>query len=52
VGVIAQEMEKIIPEVVTTNDRGLKTVSYGNLIGVIIEAIKEQQNQIDELKGG
>jgi hypothetical protein len=41
VGVIAQEMEKILPEVVTTNDNGLKTVSYGNLVGVLIEAIKE-----------
>jgi hypothetical protein len=41
IGVIAQEVEKIIPEVVTTNDKGLKTVSYGNLIAVLIEAIKE-----------
>jgi aldehyde:ferredoxin oxidoreductase len=50
VGVIAQEMEKILPEVVTTNDRGLKTVSYGNLVGVLIEAIKEQQIRIEELE--
>jgi aldehyde:ferredoxin oxidoreductase len=50
VGVIAQEMEKILPEVVTTNDRGLKTVSYGNIVGVLIEAIKEQQIRIEELE--
>jgi len=50
IGVIAQEMEKVIPEVVTTNDRGLKTVSYGNLVGVLIEAIKEQQVRIEELE--
>ena len=50
VGVIAQEMEKILPEVVTTNDRGLKTVSYGNIVGVLIEAIKEQQVRIEELE--
>ena len=50
IGVIAQEIEKVIPEVVTTNDRGLKTVSYGNLIGVLIEAIKEQQIRIEELE--
>ena len=50
IGVIAQEMERIIPEVVSTNDRGLKTVSYGNLVGVLIEAIKEQQIKIEELE--
>ena len=52
IGVIAQEMEKILPEVVTVDHRGLKTVSYGNIVAVLIEAIKEQQKQIDELKGG
>ena len=50
VGVIAQEIEKILPEVVSTNDRGLKTVSYGNIVGVLIEAIKEQQVRIEELE--
>jgi hypothetical protein len=50
IGVIAQEMERIIPEVVSTNDKGLKTVSYGNLVGVLIEAIKEHQVIINELK--
>ena len=38
--VIAQEMEQVLPEVVTVNDQGLKTVSYGNIVGVLIEAIK------------
>ena len=50
IGVLAQEMEKIIPEVVSTNDKGLKTVSYGNLVGVLIEAIKEQQICIKEME--
>ena len=50
VGVIAQEIEKVLPEVVTTNDQGLKTVSYGNIVGVLIEAIKEQQVRIEELE--
>ena len=50
VGVIAQEMEQVLPEVVTTNDKGLKTVSYGNIVGVLIEAIKEQQVRIEELE--
>jgi hypothetical protein len=50
VGVIAQEIEKVLPEVVTTNDQGLKTVSYGNIVGVLIEAIKEQQVRIEKLE--
>ena len=49
-GVIAQDVEKILPELVETSDDGTKSVSYGNIIGVLIEAIKEQQKQIDELK--
>ena len=48
IGVIAQEVEKIIPEVVT--DGEYKSVAYGNMVGILIEAIKEQQKQIDELK--
>ena len=50
IGVIAQEVEKVLPEVVSTNDNGLKSVSYGNIIGLLIEAIKEQQVCIEELK--
>jgi hypothetical protein len=50
IGVIAQEVEKIIPEVVGENPNGYKGVQYGNLVGLLIEAIKEQQKQIDELK--
>jgi hypothetical protein len=51
IGVIAQEVEKIIPEVVKTNDDELSTkaVAYGNLVGLLIEAIKEQQKQIEML---
>ena len=48
-GVIAQEMQKIAPELVS-NDDGTLGVAYGNLTGYLIEAIKEQQKQIDELK--
>ena len=49
-GVIAQEVEKVLPEVVQTDEDGIKTVAYGNMVGLLIEAIKEQQAQIDELK--
>ncbi len=48
-GVIAQEMQKVAPELVS-NDNGTLGVAYGNLTGYLIEAIKEQQKQIDELK--
>jgi hypothetical protein len=49
-GVIAQEVEQYFPEVVITDDDGLKTVNYGAMAGAFIEAFKEQQNQIDELR--
>jgi len=40
-GVIAQEVEKVLPEVVYTSEDGTKSVAYGNLVGLLIEAIKE-----------
>jgi len=50
-GLIAQEVEKVIPQAVITNsETGLKSVEYGNLVGVLIEAVKAQQTQIDTLK--
>ena len=49
-GVIAQEVLKVLPEAVTTMDDGKYAVAYGNMVGLLIEAIKEQQTQIDELK--
>jgi len=48
VGVIAQELEEILPELVTQTDP--KTVNYNGIIGVLIEAIKELQAEIQELK--
>jgi hypothetical protein len=50
IGVIAQEVEAIIPEVVTQGEDGIKGVAYGNIVGLLIEAIKQQQKEIDELK--
>ena len=49
-GVVAQEVEQYIPEVVTTLEDGTKTVNYGAMAGLFIESIKAQQAQIDELK--
>ena len=50
IGIIAQEIEQVLPEVVHTDNEGFKSVSYGNIVGLLIEAIKDQQKQIDELK--
>ena len=50
IGVIAQEVEKIIPEVV--HDGEYKSVAYGNMVGVLIEAIKELKTELDNHKQG
>ncbi|WP_298543347.1 tail fiber domain-containing protein [uncultured Aquimarina sp.] len=47
-GVIAQEIEKIFPNLVTTNDNGYKSVNYTGLIPVLVEALKEQQQLIQQ----
>jgi hypothetical protein len=49
-GVIAQEVEKILPEVVFEDENGMKSVAYQNMVALLIEAIKEQQKEIDYLK--
>lgn len=51
VGFIAQELVDKVPEVVHENQEGYLTVAYGNMVAVLVEAIKEQQKQIEELKG-
>jgi hypothetical protein len=48
VGIIAQEVEKVFPELV--NGENPKTVNYNGLIGLLIECVKEQQNEIELLK--
>ena len=50
-GFIAQEVEYIIPELVKTREKdGIKAINYNGLIGVLINAIKEQQEEINNLK--
>ena len=49
IGLIAQEVEKIIPEVVYGDET--KSVAYANLVSLLIEAIKEQQTEINNLNG-
>ena len=61
IGVIAQEVEQVIPEVVLTNTETnpstgetteVKSVDYGKIVGVLINAINELKAEVDELKGG
>lgn len=49
-GVIAQEVEKVIPEVITENTEGFKSVAYGNIVGLLIEAIKDLNDEVNDLK--
>ena len=49
-GLIAQEVEKVFPEIVNTDEEeNFKTLNYNGMIGVLVEAIKEQQTQINNL---
>jgi hypothetical protein len=50
VGVIAQEVEKVLPEIVTTKFNGFKGLKYEKLVPLLIEAIKELSKEIDSLK--
>ena len=50
IGVIAQEVERVVPEVVHTHTNGLKSVAYQNLVGLLIEAIKALELRVAELE--
>jgi Chaperone of endosialidase len=50
IGFIAQDVQKVVPEVVSTGTDGYEALDYDKLTAVLVEAIKEQQAQIDELK--
>ena len=49
VGVIAQEIEEVLPEIVATREDGYKAVKYEMIVPLLIESIKEQQNIIEKL---
>lgn len=51
VGVIAQEVEAILPEVVYTGADDFKSVSYGNIVGVLIEAVKVLSERLEKMEG-
>jgi len=49
-GVIAQELEVVLPEAVQDNEDGMKSVAYGNTVGLLIEAIKELEERVKRLE--
>jgi hypothetical protein len=49
-GVIAQELKAVLPEAVHTDAEGVHSVAYGNITGLLIEAVKELSAQVEELK--
>ena len=50
IGVIAQDVEKVFPELVKTNEKGFKSVNYSKLSAVLLQVVKEQQERIDNLE--
>jgi hypothetical protein len=50
IGFIAQEVQEVLPDLVRKNDNGLLSLRDKGIIALLVEAVKEQQNQIDELK--
>lgn len=52
IGLIAQEVEKVLPEIVAENSEGYKAVKYERVVALLVEAIKELNQEIKELKGG
>ncbi len=50
IGVLAQEVKKVVPDAVYTDDKGMYSVSYNALVPLLINAVKEQQAEIEKLK--
>jgi hypothetical protein len=50
IGVIAQDVQKVAPEVISTDDKGQLGVCYSSLVGLLVEGIKELNSQIQDLK--
>lgn len=49
-GMIAQEVEQVVPEVISELPNGNKTIGYANLVGLLVEGIKQLQNELQEVK--
>ena len=52
VGVIAQDVEEVLPEIVATREDGTKAVKYDRICALLIEAVKDLKKEIEELKSG
>lgn len=50
IGLIAQEVQAVMPEAVRSDEDGMLSVAYGNLVGLLVEAIKELKAEVDQLK--
>ena len=50
IGVLAQEIQEVFPELVSEDDNEMLAVNYQGLVPVLINALKDQQSEIDELK--
>ena len=50
IGVLAQDVQKVVPEVISTDDNGKIGVCYSSLVGLLIEGIKELNNKINNLE--
>ena len=50
IGVVAQEIEKVLPEIVNTRENGSKAVKYDKIVALLIEGIKELKDEVEELK--
>ena len=50
IGVIAQEIEEVLPELVTTRDTGYKAVKYDKIVPLLIESIKELQKKVKDIE--
>jgi len=51
VGVIAQEVEEVLPELISVrSDNGTKSVNYNGLVGVLVEAVKELSTRVEHLE--
>jgi hypothetical protein len=51
IGLIAQDVERVVPEVVHDGPEGYKHIRYGQLTALLVEAVKEQQTTIERLAG-
>lgn len=50
IGLVAQEVEKVLPQLVATDANGMKSVAYANMVGVLIQAVKELSARVEELE--